>query len=69
MSRGVGATVLSNVFAERIVNAGLIAFALPAKPGDDVCVEAHGELLFDGPIEGVRDGVAPGLFRKLRNVG
>ena len=58
---GFAAKVAEHGVAEEGVGAGLVALALAAKPGDDVGVEAEGELLLDGAIEGIAGSVPPKL--------
>ena len=65
---GFVAKVAEHGVAEEGVGAGVVAFALAAKPGDDVGVEAEGQLLLDGAIEGVADSVAPKLVGERRDV-
>jgi len=62
------AEVAEHGFAKEGVGAGLIAFAVAAEPGDDVGVEPQGELLFNGAIEGIADGVAPEFIAERREV-
>lgn len=47
----------------------MVAFALLAEPGDDVGVEAEGELLFYWAVERVADGVLPELFGEFGEIG
>ncbi len=51
--------VLKHGLAEEGVGAGLVAFAVFAEPGDNVGVEAQGELFLERAVVGVADGVFP----------
>ena len=55
--------------AEEGVGAGLVALAVATEPGDDVGVEAEGELFFDRAIKRIADGIAPELFAEFWDVG
>jgi hypothetical protein len=53
--------LFEHCFSEDLIEPGLIALALPAKPGNDVRVEADGELLFYGTVERIVDRILPNL--------
>jgi hypothetical protein len=47
-------------FAEHLVDAGLVAFAVFFEPGEDGGVEAEADGLFDGAVENAADRVLEG---------
>lgn len=65
---GFAAKLAEHGIAEEGVGAGLVAFALAAKPDDDVGVEPEGKLLLYGAIEGIAGSVPPKLAGKRRDV-
>ena len=69
LSAGFLLEVAEHGGAEESVRAGLVAFALLAKPSNDVRIEAKSELLLYRPIKGIADGIAPEFLRELRDVG
>src|SRR5665213_3890064 len=50
------------------VEPRLIALAAAPQPGDDIGVDPHRELPFDGSIEGIAYGSLPELVGQRRNI-